>query len=683
MTKEKNIFLNKRLLSLMLTFFAISAVAQVPATQKQALIDFYNSTNGANWYDDSNWLTGDSCANQWYGVTCDNSDNITKLLVPYNNLEGVVPASIADLTFLEELNLSYAYLQSPTPEIGQLSQLKFIDLSFSYFGVTSNGEFPGWVLDLTQLEKLILTDAYIFDEIPQGLGALTQLRELNLSNNEFSGEIPVTLSQLSELRSLYLYGYYSNNNNFTGEFPAWITQLSQLEELALANNGWDNSSIPFDIGSLSQLQLLYLEGGFVGNIPQSTENLTQLKSLTIKSDNLDPAIFPLSILQLQNLEVLALDINLTGQIPAGVNQLGQLITLDLSNNALTGAIPITLNSMSNLRNVILNNNLLSGNYPSWFHVSDTLEHLNISNNAIEGVILDSYFNNRYISLFAEYNKLELESDDLLNEFEMYCYCDWRATQTTEPTELQAQQLDNNHVLLTWDPISFDHKNGGYEVWIKESGDAEFSLKKNILTKSAGSTIISGLIPGQSYDIYMRTYSKVSYIPVHTINPAVYSVNSEIINHQQEQIMEPYSQSLEVFLDYYQITSSSPYEYYDFIVRNNGTEAVTSAHLNVFGHNPDTIYSYTSFGVGCLESSGNTSCPIINSFDYNFSIELDLPEGSWMKFRVYLYSYLSIENEDLPYHSIQVLPSAGMTDDDYTDNQLYVRLYDYIFENDFE
>ncbi|MEZ5470980.1 MAG: hypothetical protein R3E90_04310 [Marinicella sp.] len=682
MNKGNNTFLNKSLLSLIFTFIAVNAVAQVPATQKQALIDFYNSTGGVNWFDDSNWLTGDPCLEQWYGVGCDNSDNITKLLMPNNRLLGEVPVSITQLVFLEELNLAGSGLESPTSEIGQLSQLKVLDLSFSYFGVTSNGDFPDWVLNLTQLEKLILIDTYIYDQLPEGLGALSQLRELNLANNEFSGEIPVTLSQLSELRVLNLYGYYSNNNNFTGEFPAWVTQLSQLEELAIANNGWGNSSIPSDIGSLSQLQLLYLEGGFIGHIPQSIENLTQLKYLTIKSDNLDPATFPISILQLPNLELLGLSVNLIGQIPSGISQLGQLITLDLSNNALTGAIPIALNSMSNLKNVILNKNLLSGNYPSWIHLSDSIEHLNIRNNGIQGIILDAYFSQRYIHLIADYNALELESDLLLDDFEFECYCDWKATQTTRPIVLQTQQLDNNHVLLTWDPISFDHKNGGYEVWMKANGEVEFSLKKNLRTKSANSAVISGLTPGESYDFFMKSYSVVTYIPVNTVPQVVYSENSETVTYHQQEI-EPGISSLQVYLENLQISSSGRVNSYDYIVMNNGADDVISAQLNVFGHNPSTIYSYTSFGVACLQSSNNVNCPSLSNFDENFFVEVDLPQGSWMKFRVYLSSYLIVDNLDLPYHSIQVLPSAGMTDDNYADNQFYVRLYDYIFENDFE
>ena len=41
----------------------------------QALVDLYTATNGPNWRSKSNWLNGDPCNQQWYGVTCSSSNN--------------------------------------------------------------------------------------------------------------------------------------------------------------------------------------------------------------------------------------------------------------------------------------------------------------------------------------------------------------------------------------------------------------------------------------------------------------------------------------------------------------------------------------------------------------------------------------------------------------------------------
>ena len=47
---------------------------QTPQSQIDALTDLYNSTNGPSWKNQTNWLEGDPCSNQWYGITCKNHD---------------------------------------------------------------------------------------------------------------------------------------------------------------------------------------------------------------------------------------------------------------------------------------------------------------------------------------------------------------------------------------------------------------------------------------------------------------------------------------------------------------------------------------------------------------------------------------------------------------------------------
>ena len=46
-----------------------AAVAQIPVSECEALEALYNSTNGASWTTNTNWLlTNTPCS--WYGVTC-------------------------------------------------------------------------------------------------------------------------------------------------------------------------------------------------------------------------------------------------------------------------------------------------------------------------------------------------------------------------------------------------------------------------------------------------------------------------------------------------------------------------------------------------------------------------------------------------------------------------------------
>src|SRR5688572_8565794 len=71
-------------------------------TDSLALVALYNSTDGNNWTDKTNWLTGN--VDNWYGIEIANS-RVTKIALPYNNLAGSIPTEIGNLTKLEYLNL--------------------------------------------------------------------------------------------------------------------------------------------------------------------------------------------------------------------------------------------------------------------------------------------------------------------------------------------------------------------------------------------------------------------------------------------------------------------------------------------------------------------------------------------------------------------------------------------------
>ena len=51
---------------------------QTPQSQIDALTDLYTSTNGPSWTIQTNWLEGDPCSNQWFGVYCNNASSVFK-----------------------------------------------------------------------------------------------------------------------------------------------------------------------------------------------------------------------------------------------------------------------------------------------------------------------------------------------------------------------------------------------------------------------------------------------------------------------------------------------------------------------------------------------------------------------------------------------------------------------------
>ena len=72
----------------------------IPETERAALISLYESTDGDNWKDNTNWNgpVGTECS--WYGVNCV-SGAVYSLDLDGNNLNGKIPAAIGNLTQLQ------------------------------------------------------------------------------------------------------------------------------------------------------------------------------------------------------------------------------------------------------------------------------------------------------------------------------------------------------------------------------------------------------------------------------------------------------------------------------------------------------------------------------------------------------------------------------------------------------
>ena len=75
------------------------------ATDRAALVDLYNNTGGANWTDNTNWLSNEPLG-RWLGVITDSDGRVTDLYLDSNGLNGSIPASMGNLTELQALFLS-------------------------------------------------------------------------------------------------------------------------------------------------------------------------------------------------------------------------------------------------------------------------------------------------------------------------------------------------------------------------------------------------------------------------------------------------------------------------------------------------------------------------------------------------------------------------------------------------
>jgi hypothetical protein len=103
---------------LIIVIFGFTSHAEVASSEKESLIDFYYSTNGANWI--KKWDLSQPVA-KWYGVTVEN-EHVTSIDLGNNNLSGKLESSFQNLVFLKKLVLWRNNIEgSLIPEIGNLN----------------------------------------------------------------------------------------------------------------------------------------------------------------------------------------------------------------------------------------------------------------------------------------------------------------------------------------------------------------------------------------------------------------------------------------------------------------------------------------------------------------------------------------------------------------------------------
>jgi len=327
-----------------------------------AMVDLYNSTNGANWINNTNWLTPAPLAT-WYGITV-RKKAVANIALSGNNLSGNIPASISTLINTASIDLSGNHLTGAVPaDIGALASATTIDFS----GNSLTGS------------------------IPMSIGSLTKITDFYLSGNHLTGNIPSSIGKMFNMHRLFLGG-----NNLTGNLPDSLQYLSNLTMLGLSNNQF-SGNIPNFLGELSSLRLLDLSyNNYTGPISDSFGNLSNLQQLYITNNQLTDNI-PVSFRQLSNLVELDLSSNhLSGPLPGFLGILPQLLNLKLAQNQFSGPIPDSICHSPHLGRLYLNGNRLIGSLDS-LASTPNLSDFDLSDNLFSGSV--PYFVYPFLSNF--------------------------------------------------------------------------------------------------------------------------------------------------------------------------------------------------------------------------------------------------------------------------------------------
>ena len=174
---------------------------------------------------------------------------------------------IGYLTGLTSFSSSKNNLKELPSEIGQLTNLKSIDLLKSY-----NVELiPPEIKNLKQLE-FFRADLTNLKEIPAEIGQLTNLKTLKISNIQIQS-IPDTIGTLKNLEVLDVH---SNNIDCV---PESICNLIKLRSLDISYTKL--KKLPENIGSLVKLERLDLFGCDLKTLPESIKKFKHLRYLNV------------------------------------------------------------------------------------------------------------------------------------------------------------------------------------------------------------------------------------------------------------------------------------------------------------------------------------------------------------------------------------------------------------------
>ena len=153
-------------------------------SDRDRLVEFYNSTRGSYWINTSNWLSA-MPLNEWHGVVATPAGRVVSLSLPRNGLSGSLP-----------------------DRFGEMDQMVHLDLSHNLV----DGALPDSMHDMDVLENLILAD------------------------NRFrmhSSRLSILFMQLPELKHLDL-----SHNGFYGSFPSAALFASAIESIIFTHNGF-------------------------------------------------------------------------------------------------------------------------------------------------------------------------------------------------------------------------------------------------------------------------------------------------------------------------------------------------------------------------------------------------------------------------------------------------------------
>ncbi|XP_014501010.1 receptor-like protein 12 [Vigna radiata var. radiata] len=303
------------------------------------------------------------------------------LYMTSNSLKGVLSDyQFANMSKLYSLHLSgnsllsLKFTQNWVPPF----QLRKVGLQSCILGPT----FPKWLQTQNEFSYLDISNAGISDMVPKWFWTKLALRKwvsMNISYNSLHGIIPYFPTK-NPYDSLIL-----GSNEFEGPISPFLRSSILLD---LSKNKFSDLSflcVGDPIGILYQLDLS--NNNLSGQIPDCWSHFKSLAFLDLSQNQLSGKI-PTSMGSLHDLQALFLRNNLTYGIPFSLRHCTNLVMIDIAENSLSGSIPRWIGSkLGNLQYLSLRRNHFQGNLPLQICFLRNIQLLDLSLNKLSGQIL--------------------------------------------------------------------------------------------------------------------------------------------------------------------------------------------------------------------------------------------------------------------------------------------------------
>ncbi|XP_038991631.1 probable LRR receptor-like serine/threonine-protein kinase At3g47570 [Hibiscus syriacus] len=285
-------------------------------------------------------------------TTIVNSSRLIKLDMGGNSLSGSIPKNLGSLQNIQFLSFSENFLESSDDFSFHTSLTNCTNLRtllFSYNNLT--GVLPDSIGNLSaNLNYLMINSNYISGTIPKEIGNLVGLELLALDENMLTGCIPDSIGKCSKLKSFHAY-----TNRITGEIPHSLGNITELIVFDLSDNFLEGGKPAF-LGNFIRLEVLDLSQNRLNDtIPKKAIGLCSfLRALSFASNSLTGTLPP----ELETMN------SFEGTIPSSFRKLRSLQELDVSHNNLSGQIQEFLGELPLFTNLNLSFSSFEGKVPT-------------------------------------------------------------------------------------------------------------------------------------------------------------------------------------------------------------------------------------------------------------------------------------------------------------------------------